>query len=136
MSAQFSLRYSVAIRAFFRINRIDLYSDPKLWSDLRLISFIDKMIVEEDPDAPNVTAGRTTVVVELADGTSLCHTQETPRGSPTNPMSAGELAAKYRECTEGLFDDAIAQAVDETIDEIDTLSDIAPFVGLLAGRRS
>ena len=134
MSAQFSLAFSVAIRAIFRSNKIGLYSDPKVWSDPRVVSFIEKVEVVEDKETPGGADGQVTMTIELTNGSSVRHVQKAPRGAARNPLSQQELVAKYRECTEGVLAASAADELDKKIAHLESVPDVAPLVGLLAKR--
>jgi 2-methylcitrate dehydratase PrpD len=131
MSAQFSMGFSVAIRALFRSNRIGLYTDRELWQDSRVTSLIEKLEVVEDTDVADGVDAQVTMVVDLSNGSSFSHVQKSPRGTPANPLSEEELQGKYRECTNGLLGSMEAAEIDRTVATLEQLADVASFVELL-----
>lgn len=79
---------------------------------------------------------RSRVVVETKDGRTLERwADENYRGSPHNPLSDGEVEAKFRDCAAGLLDDRRVDTVLRSIWSCDTLADAGVLLGQLDWRR-
>ena len=79
---------------------------------------------------------RSRVVVETVDGRTVERwADENYRGSPHNPLSDGEVEAKFRDCAAGLLDGGRVDAVLQTIWSCDTLDDVGVLLEQLEWRR-
>jgi 2-methylcitrate dehydratase PrpD len=79
---------------------------------------------------------RSRVVVETRDGRRLERwADENYRGSPHNPLSDGEVEAKFRDCAAGLLDEAQVEVALRDIWACDTLDDAGVLQERLSWKR-
>ncbi len=79
---------------------------------------------------------RSRIEVVTKDGRTLTRwADENYRGSPHYPLSDKELEGKFRDCAEGLLDEATTQALFDTVWSIETAPDAGRIFDLLAWRK-
>jgi 2-methylcitrate dehydratase PrpD len=93
--AKLSLYYGVA--AAFLLNRVDLNAfSPETLADPHIAELAQKIVCTPDPDAPeDQTKGW--LIARTVDGRKLETVLTHPLGSPNNPMSADDVARKFRD---------------------------------------
>jgi hypothetical protein len=75
----------------------------------------------------------TLIDIELADGRKIGGRADFGKGSPSNPMTDGELAAKFRECAAwGKLPKANADKVVNLVFNLEKLKSIRELTRLLA----
>lgn len=75
---------------------------------------------------------RSRIEVTTTDGRTIERwADENYRGSPHNPLSDGELEGKFRDCADGLLDDARIQAVFDAVWSLDAADDVGALYDLL-----
>ena len=114
MEGRFSLNHCLAVAACRGSADLGDFTHAAL-ADPRLIAFWPKVNMHLDPDIPlNLAPGsgeeRCRLVVTLAGGKVLEHTVVDPSGHPRAPMSDGELARKFKDCTAEALAPAAADA--------------------------
>ena len=101
LNAKFSLEFGIAVLIAERRAGLPEYTDEVVRRpDVR--SLIERVEMRVDPEAEAAGQDRMTTIVdiELTDGTTVSGRAAFPKGSPADPMSDGELVAKFRECAE------------------------------------
>jgi 2-methylcitrate dehydratase PrpD len=83
-----------------------------------------------DPGFPGPGRFRGAVQVTLRDGRVISETQEHNRGSAGNPMTSGELRAKFDENAGGILSPAARERLAESIDGLERIDDVSMLVGL------
>lgn len=103
--AQFSIPYSVATGLRFGRFTLDAL-EPAAYQDPQTLALAALVECEADPaaDFPRYFGGE--VIVELADGRTLKHSEPVNRGAATRPISNADIVAK--------FHDNAARAIDRT----------------------
>ncbi|MFI6866040.1 MmgE/PrpD family protein [Nocardia sp. NPDC050406] len=71
------------------------------------------------------------LTAELRDGSTLTERVDVNRGGPGNPLSAEELAAKFRLNTADILSPATADDISETVYGLADLTDLDPLLRLL-----
>ncbi len=127
--AKQSLHFSVALA--FKEGRcdMDLYTDAML-GDVQIRRLRECISVVADATMEYDQAMPSDVSVTTRDGRRLSLRVDTPRGRPGNPMSRGEIIAKFGSLSARSID---ARARDEVIDSLATLddSDVRTLMGLV-----
>jgi 2-methylcitrate dehydratase PrpD len=89
--------------------------------------------VHPEAEAAGYEKMTTIIDIELADGRKLGGRADFGKGSPTNPMSDEELAAKFHECAAwGKLPKANAEKVVEMVFKLEKLKNIRSLTRLLA----
>lgn len=122
--AQFSLGFALALKVVRGSTGIDDFADPANWTDRELLGLLDKVCASAMPvpEAANEMYGD--VTVHWTDGTSDHAFVPVPRGFWTNPASAGDLRAKFRDVTAGQLSLEAAERVIEGVDRAEDMSDV------------
>lgn len=130
--AQFSIPFAVA--SGIRHGRFGLRElEPAALNDPETLALAQKVEYEVDPNSPFPKYYSGEVIVRLKDGREVSHREEINRGSSDRPLSAEDIARKYREnAAMALSASAVARIEDAvlSLDEIDNAQD---FAALLAG---
>lgn len=94
--AQFSIPYSVATGLRFGRFTLDAL-EPAAYQDPRTLAIAALVECEADSaaDFPRYYGGE--VLVELADGRTLCHAEPVNRGAEGRPISEADIAAKFHD---------------------------------------
>ena len=124
--AQFNAAYSFA-RALTDA-RVDLlsYQKPAI-SDPAVVALAARILAVDDPAIDPTAIEPARVKVTLNDGRTIEIKSDTVKGSPQEPMTEGELLAKFRSCLEfGLGATPVqADRLAETIHDLDQVDDAA-----------
>ena len=133
VAAQFSVQYSVASAILRgRLGLAELATDAARDPVVMRLAHAVNVVVDETRDGPGLEG---TVVLTTADGKVAKTIYDLP-GSPQNPMSAAELAAKAVECfSMGVapLSATQARALLGRINTIEQLDDVSAFFAGLAG---
>jgi len=74
----------------------------------------------------------TEVTIALADGRRLTRRVRHAKGQPSNPLTDGELAVKFRDCAARVLPVERARALESAIQSMETLPDASALARLLA----
>ncbi len=114
LAAKFSVQYVVARALADGELWLDAFEDDAV-TDPAVGRLLDRVTVERDAAMPEWAAR---VVVETADGRTVEHAEDAPRGSAERPLSDDERHAKYRRCAGAALP---ADQVDESLDRLEAL---------------
>ncbi|MEO5701032.1 MAG: MmgE/PrpD family protein [Casimicrobiaceae bacterium] len=137
LQAKFSMEFCMAILLLDREAGLAQFTDevvnrPDVQALLARVDFS----VHPEAEAAGFDKMTTIVEVELHDGRTVRGVADFGKGSPANPMSDDELAAKFRECARwGGLATAEAEQVLERLWRIDGVSDVSELTALLRRRR-
>ena len=92
-------------------------------------------VLDADIEAQGWEKIRSTVEVDLADGTTLVQqADERYRGGPDLPFTRDELYEKFSDCAALLFDDAAIRKTFELAEAVDELPRLSELIDSLAGK--
>ena len=131
VGAQFSTAFSLALRLVHGRNDLDLYMDPKNWSDPRIAEIARRVEPYVDPAAIGERAYGSRVTVELKAGKALEAYKPFCKGSAANPASADEMRKKFQSLAGYVLAPARADRVCDMVDRLETMESIAPLMELL-----
>jgi 2-methylcitrate dehydratase PrpD len=132
VSAQFSCRYSVAVRILFGSNDLAFYEDSELWADARVLELGRKIFVLADDRLDALAEqGRGRVAVTTTDGRVLRNDQPVPAGRPDNPLSDAEFQQRFTRFTRVLPDDA-RHELDDELSRLESVKSVRPLASSLA----
>lgn len=139
LEAKFSMEFCMAILLLERKAGLAQFTDEVV-NRREVQSMIERIEfgVHPEAEAAGYEKMTTLINIELADGRRIGGRADFGKGSPANPMSDDELAAKFRECAAwGKLPRATADEVIETVFGLDKLKSIRSLTRLLAtgGRR-
>lgn len=136
IEAQFSLRFSLALRLCEGNNDLKHYLDPSMWSNPSLLNIGNKIELRADPASVGPRRFACRMTIELVDGRRFDGVLDAPKGNYRNPLSAAELREKFLRLGDGALP---RERLDKILDRVGALEpqdDIAPLVGLLSLSRA
>ena len=112
--AQFSVPYAIAcvlVRGQLTLAELE----PEVFTDPEILAQCDKVTCEPDAESayPKYFSGE--VIITARDGRELVHREQINRGADQRPLSADEIAAKFRSNAELTF---ASERVDQVLDAI------------------
>jgi 2-methylcitrate dehydratase PrpD len=131
-SAQFSGRFSIALRILKGANTFREYTEANLKDSQiqALAAKTDYVLDEELAKLPN-SDNPATVVMVLKDGTVLQETALAGKGTIQNPMTQDEVAQKFESFASTVLPSSKIIAITETVMSLESVSDIRELVRLL-----
>lgn len=101
---------------------------PDVQAMIKRIDFV----VDERAEAAGYHLMQTWIDVELKNGRTVSGVADFGKGSPANPMSYSEVAAKFTECAEfARWDLGKAREVVGMVSEFETLPEVRSLLALL-----
>jgi len=118
--------------------------DGKIWlhvftdravRDLNVLKLAERVQMNLDPNLKKSdAAGRPCrVTIRLKNGQTLTLEAQHAKGGPEYPMSEAELREKFTECAGEAIDDKKATQALDSIENLETLSDIRPLCDIIRG---
>jgi 2-methylcitrate dehydratase PrpD len=135
ISAQFSLAYSLALRLVKQDNALEFYRDERLWRDPALTKVMDLVETYADPAAEGDHDHMATITVDLKDGRSLQAVELHRKGSPENPASREDLAAKAHSLSQAVLSKSGVAALVEAIDDLENINTVSELAKLLVRKQ-
>ncbi len=134
LQAKFSMEFCMAILLLERRAGLAEFTD-KVVNSAKVKKMIEKVEfgVHPEAEAAGYEKMTTLIDIELADGRRINGRADFGKGSPSNPMSDDELAAKFRECAAwGKLPKANAGKVVDMVFGLEKLKSIRELTRLLA----
>jgi len=128
-----SLQYSVAEALVRGSLGRHAYNNENL-RDPEILGLARRVIYHVDPAFPGPGRFKGSVTVVLKNGRALTEVEEYNRGSAENPMTDGELRAKFDENAEAFLDRTARDRVAEAVMTLDTAADARTLVDLAVAR--
>jgi 2-methylcitrate dehydratase PrpD len=132
IEAQFSLRFSLALRLLQGNNDLRHYLDPAMWSDSAMLEVGKKIELFADPTAVGQRRFACQMKIQLTDGREIAGSLAAPRGNYNNPLSADEMREKFFRLGANALPRERLDEIVKRVDAIETQDDIAPLVELLS----
>ena len=130
--AQFSIPFAVA--SGIRHGRFGLRElEPEALNDPETLALAQKVEYEVDPNSPFPKYYSGEVIVRLKDGREVSHREEINRGSSDRPLSAEDIAGKYRENAAMALSAAAVARIEDAVLSLDDIDNTQDFAALLAG---
>lgn len=128
--AQFSIPYSVAVGLRFGRFTLDAL-EPAAFTDPQTLALAARVECEADPgaDFPRYYGGE--VIIELADGRMLRHSEPINRGAASRPIRNAEIVAKFHDNAARAVKRERADAIREAVLSLENGSarDLAELLG-------
>jgi 2-methylcitrate dehydratase PrpD len=134
LQAKFSMEFCMAIlllegRAGLGEFTDEVVARPDVKAMIEKVDFV----VDQDAEAAGYHKMTTIIDIHLADGRTISGRADFGKGSPADPMSYEEVAAKFREnAAFARFPAGQAEQVVAMVRELETLPSIAPLMAALA----
>jgi 2-methylcitrate dehydratase PrpD len=134
LQAKFSMEYCMAILLIDGKAGLGEFTDERvLRPDVQ--AFLEKVdfVIDKDAEAAGYHKMTTIIDIELNDGSKISGRADFGKGSPADPMSYDEVAAKFLECAAyARFPTADAKTIVEMVANLESLSAIARLTAPLA----
>jgi 2-methylcitrate dehydratase PrpD len=131
IEAQFSLRFSLALRLLEGNNDLQHYLDRAMWSDPALLEIGRKIELLADPTATGPRRFACRMTIQLSDGREVRDALAAPKGSYKNPLSAGELRDKFYRLGRSVLDDQRLGAIVDAVEHIEKAQSVAALSTLM-----
>jgi 2-methylcitrate dehydratase PrpD len=131
VEAQFSLRFSLALRLRQGNNDLQHYLDPAMWSDPALLAIGKKIELRADPTATGPRRFACAMSIRLADGRDVRGALAAPKGSYKNPLTGGELQDKFYRLGRTVLDDERLASIAGAVERIEKAESVAPLSTLM-----
>jgi len=137
LQAKFSMEFCMAILLLERKAGLAQFTDEVVnRRDVRRMIEKVKFGVHPLAEAAGYEKMTTIIDIDLADGRTVSGRADFGKGSPTNPMTDGELADKFRECAAwGGLPKPNAQKVVDLVFDLDKLKSIRELTRLLGSSK-
>ncbi|MGE5305868.1 MAG: hypothetical protein ACM3TN_21350 [Alphaproteobacteria bacterium] len=132
IEAQFSLRFSLALRLCQGNNDLRHYLDPAMWQNAAMLDMGKRIELFGDPTAVGTKRFACAMKIHLADGRVAAGSLAAPKGNFHNPLSADELREKFFRLGANALPRERLDAIVKQVAVIETQDDIAPLVDLLS----
>jgi 2-methylcitrate dehydratase PrpD len=136
IEAQFSLRFSLALRLLKRSNDFQFYLDSKLWSDPAILAVGKKITFVADPSAHKERRFACRMKIILSDGRVVEDDLSSPKGTTRNPLSKEELTEKFFTMSSAVLPDENLNRIFEKVDNIEAENDMSTLATLLIAERN
>ncbi|MDB5597472.1 MAG: MmgE/PrpD family protein [Hyphomicrobiales bacterium] len=133
LQAKFSMEFCMAILLLDGKAGLPEFTDEVVErADVRaMIEKID-FVVDDEAEKAGYDKMTTIIDIDLADGRRISGRADFGKGSPSNPMSFEEVAAKFHECADyAKFDRSKADAVVAMVADFERLKSIDTLMALL-----
>ena len=131
IEAQFSLRFSLALRLLKGSSDLEFYLDPNVWHDSKLLKLGKKIELFADPTATGERRFACSMKITLSNGKVIDGQLSSPKGTSKNPLSKEEVQSKFfRLGSKVLPENALTEIIEkiERIESEDDVSSIAPLL--------
>jgi 2-methylcitrate dehydratase PrpD len=133
LQAKFSMAYILARAALDGAVTIPMFSDEAI-AEPRVLALAERIFMEADPSLEGARTRPSVVAIALKDGRTFSRRVDSPKGSPESPMSPDELRGKFRACASLVLGEKAAAEALETLDDLETVPNVASLSRLLMGR--
>ncbi|MBO9357091.1 MmgE/PrpD family protein [Bordetella petrii] len=137
-AAQMNLYYGLAVIAHDGVAFVDQYDEKRL-ADPALLDLIRRTEAYEDAEIEAMGPPfrhAATVTVRTRDGRELTHRILNRRGSPENPISAGDVEYKFRNVAHSCLPADKLDRVVELCRRLDTLSTLDELIAIVSAPRA
>lgn len=131
IEAQFSLRFSLALRLLKGNNDLPDYLDAALWHDPAILDIGRKIELVADPTAVGPRRFACRMTIGLKDGRELRDEIAAPKGNYRNPLSQEELRDKFYRVGQGALGANQLGRIIDAVADIDNERDVARLAALM-----
>lgn len=132
IEAQFSLRFSLALRLLKGNNDLQHYVDPAVWNDPAMLEIGKAIELLGDPTATGPRRFACAISIELAEGREVRGVLAAPKGNYKNPLSTDELQEKFYRLGRTVLDDKRLDAIAASVEGIEETENIAALNSLMS----
>jgi 2-methylcitrate dehydratase PrpD len=130
IEAQFSLRFSLALRLLHADNDLRHYLAPEMWNDPAMLEVGKKIELFADPRAVGERRFACQMRIRLTDKREVSGSLTAPKGGYRNPLTPGELQEKfYRLGRSALNEDKLGTIV-AAVEHVESAEDVGAMLTL------
>jgi 2-methylcitrate dehydratase PrpD len=131
IEAQFSLRFSLALRLLQGGNDLRHYLDPAMWKDPEMLAIGRKIELSADPTATGARRFACRMKIRLADGREVAGSLAAPKGGYNHPLTPEELREKFYRLGRTALADGQLDEIVSGVERIESAEDAAPVVSAM-----
>jgi len=131
IEAQFSLRFSLALRLLKGNNDLQHYLDAAMWSDPAMLEMGRKIELLADPTATGPRRFACAMSIEFSDGREIRGALAAPKGSYKNPLTASELQDKFYRLGRTVLDDERSGSIVALVEGIEKAQSVGTLSMLM-----
>jgi 2-methylcitrate dehydratase PrpD len=131
IEAQFSLRFSLALRLLQGNNDLQHYLDPMMWRDPAMLEIGRKIELVADPTAIGPRRFACQMSIQMSDGHEVRDSLAAPKGSFNNPLSVAELRDKFYRLGRTVLDEQKLRSIAAVAERIEMEESVAPISALM-----
>jgi 2-methylcitrate dehydratase PrpD len=128
VEAQFSLRFSLALRLLRGNNDLQHYLDPAIWNDIGLLELGKKIDLFGDPTAVGRRRFACRMTIHLADRREISGSLAAPKGGYNRPLTSDELQEKFYRLGRAALDDERLHALMAGVERIESAEDVGAIL--------
>ena len=132
IEAQFSLRFSLAIRLLEGSNDLRFYLDPQLWCDPEVLTLGKKIDLYADPTAQKEKRFACRMKIFLVGGKLVEGYLPAPKGSFQNPLSVDQVREKFIKLGSTALPRERLDRIIEKVENIESEKDVSTLAVLLS----
>jgi 2-methylcitrate dehydratase PrpD len=131
IQAQFSLRFSLALRLLKGNNDLEHYLNPSMWNDPAMLEIGKKIELLADPTATGARRFACRMSIQVSDGREVRDSLAAPKGSYKNPLTASELQHKFYRLGGTILNDEKLRSIVASVDRIENAESVAALTSLM-----
>jgi 2-methylcitrate dehydratase PrpD len=128
IEAQFSLRFSLALRLLQGNNDLRHYLDSALWSDSAMLEVGKKIDLFADPTAVGQRRFACQMKIQLTDKREVSGSLAAPKGGYNNPLTPDELHQKFYRLGRSALNEEKLGAIVAGVERIESADDIGAIL--------
>jgi 2-methylcitrate dehydratase PrpD len=132
IEAQFSLRFSLALRLLTGNNDLPHYLDSRMWNDPQMLTVGRKIELLADLTAAGPRRFACQMKIHLSDGKEVSGSLVAPKGSFKNPLSESELREKFYRLGKSVLQDAQLSSIIDSVESIDKSENVGAISSLMS----
>src|SRR5215510_14712860 len=132
IEAQFSLRFSLALRLLRGSNELKFYLDSNVWHNRAILAMGRKIELFTDPTAVKERRFACRMKIALLNGNVVEGSLPSPKGNFSNPLSKQEITEKFLANASSVLPREKLDRIVEKVGKIDTEQDMSSFAPLLS----
>ena len=128
IEAQFSLRFSLALRLLHGNNDLQQYLDPALWSDAAMLEVGEKIEIFGDPTAVGPRRFACQMNIHVTGKPAVSGSLAAPKGGYNNPLTPDELRQKFYSLGRSALNEEKLGAIVAAVQLIERADDIGAIL--------
>jgi 2-methylcitrate dehydratase PrpD len=136
VDAQFSLRFTLALRLVKNSNDLRLYMNPKLWQDPEILEVGKKINFFSEPTFTGDLRFACKMRITLSDSRVIEGYLPYPKGTAKNPLSGEEIRKKFFNLGDGVLPKEKLNRIIDKVEGVNLENDISSLSHLMISAQS